>query len=64
VLWIQGNDKSYLTYSQFSSNLLFTKFIDTWGWELMLSMLGSRMRQYPCNMLTQMLQWAGFGFLE
>lgn len=58
------NDNSYLTYSQFSSNLLFTKFIDTWGWELMLSMLGSRMQQYPCNMLTQMLQWAGFGFLE
>jgi hypothetical protein len=58
------NDKSYLTYSQFSSNLLFTKFIDTWGWELILSMLGSRMRQYPFNMLTQMLQWAGFGFLE
>ncbi len=58
------NDKSYLTYSQFSCNLLFTKFIETWGWELMSSMLGSRMPQYPCNMLTQMLQWAGFGFLE
>ncbi len=55
--------KSYLMYSQFSSNLLLIWFNKTYGWALMLSILGSKMPQYPHNMFTQIFWWGGLGFV-
>ncbi len=54
--------KSYSTYSQLSSSLLLTSFINAWGWAVMLSTLRSNIEQYPRNMLTQILWWRGLGF--
>jgi hypothetical protein len=56
-------DKSYLTYSQLSSNLFFIEFIKTRGWALILSMIGSKTPQYPCNMFIQIFYVGGFWFL-